>query len=352
MATWTGSWHDGRAGDGNRERAASVGALPAGPSTKLIGVVRLGLLVALLFASAVADVAAAPCPASAPDRTEILDPRDRRPASIVASRLSASRGRFAALASTLGLPASDGPVDEVSVRLAPHAGEHAPDQHGRSGEPTDFDASSVLEGDFRIFSSPSHAVDGSRAMARINGGGNAYARGQWTVAWDQGTVFRAEMSVFLPVGFYASQQGAVQLMGWDTFPTLNNHMRLAIWQSDHQARLFLKSDGKDTTLTNAFAIPEGRWVRIAVEQKIDDASGWSRVYRDGQLVAHGSGRTSTAHPVTRMRYGLVAIDAATQTLPLSIWLREVTLASIPADVVVAAQAGERCADAADELQRR
>lgn len=198
-----------------------------------------------------------------------------------------------------------------------------------TGNLSEFDATSIEHGSLTVSSASPGAVAGSAfAVAQTSGTGNGvngFARGQWTVSWNQGAVYRMEMSVFLPLGFYASQQGAVQLVGWDTFPTLDNQMRLAIWQSDHQARLFLKSDGKDTTLTNAFAIPEGRWVRIAVEQKIADASGWSKVYLDGQLAAQGSGDTATPHPVTRMRVGLVAIDANAQTRPLTLYLDEIRL---------------------------
>jgi hypothetical protein len=198
-----------------------------------------------------------------------------------------------------------------------------------TGNLSEFDATSIEHGSLTVISASPGAAAGSQlAVAQTAGTGNGvngFARGQWTVGWGQGTVYRAEMSVFLPVDFYASQQGAVQLVGWDTFPTLNNHMRLAIWQSDRLARLYLKTDGKDTTLTNAFAIPEGRWVRIAIEQKVADVGGWSKVYLDGGLVAQGTGDTTTPYPVTRMRYGLVAIDSNAQTNPLTIYFDDVRL---------------------------
>jgi hypothetical protein len=197
------------------------------------------------------------------------------------------------------------------------------------GNLSEFDATSVEHGSLTVAATSPGAAAGSRfAVAQTSGTGdgvNGFSRGQWTVAWGRDTVYRAEVSVFLPVGFYASQQGAVQLMGWDTFPTLNNHMRLAIWQSDHLARLYLKADGRDTTLTNAFAIPEGRWIRVALEQKIADGGGWSRVYLDDQLVAQGSGDTAAPYPVTRLRVGLVAIDAHAQTRPLTLLFDDVRL---------------------------
>jgi hypothetical protein len=182
----------------------------------------------------------------------------------------------------------------------------------------EFDATSVANGNLQV-------VNGNTAIATVAGGDNAYARGQWEVVWGTNATYRTEMDFMLPSGFYAAQQGAVQLVGWDTFPVLNNQMRLAIWKSDKLARLFLKSDGADTELTNEFSIPEGRWVNLAIEQHIGDADGWSKVYLDGQLVAEGYGDTATPHAVTRIRYGLVAIDANVQRNPLSVQFSNVRL---------------------------
>jgi hypothetical protein len=237
-------------------------------------------------------------------------------------------------------------ADAAPVRRALHtdpATAGQPDQAG-VGVPTDFDSRNVLGGDFEQFGVPPLTPGYiSLAMARIQGDpGNAYARGQWVVDWGEGTHYRSAMTVFLPDGFYTHQQGAVQLTGWDTFPVLNNHMRLIIWGQDRRARLFLKADGVDSILSSAFTIPEGRWTHLVVEQRIAALDGWSRVYMDGHLVAHGDGPTSTRYPVTRMRYGLVAIDAATQTLPLLIWLRDVTLVTLPPESGRAASGQERC----------
>lgn len=63
---------------------------------------------------------------------------------------------------------------------------------------------------------------------------------------------------------------------------------------------------------------EGRWVHLAIEQKLSNWDGWSRVYLDGMLVAEGGGATMTPYPVTRLRYGLAAIDAGHQTRPLTV----------------------------------
>ena len=194
------------------------------------------------------------------------------------------------------------------------------------GNFSEFNATSVADGSLAVSSSSPGAAEGSDfARAAINGGGNGYARGQWELSWGQGTVYRTEASLFLPSGFYSKMQGTVQLIGWDTYPTLSNQMRLAIWNSDKKARLFLKTDGSDTALTGTFSIPEGRWVQVAIEQKISDSGGWSKVYLDGQLVAQGSGDTATPYRVTRIRYGIVAIDESRQTNPLTLYFDKVRL---------------------------
>ena len=174
--------------------------------------------------------------------------------------------------------------------------------------------------------SPGAPLGSYFAKAYISGSGtNDYARAQWAFSWNQGTVYRTQAKFFLPSGFYSNMLGAVQVMGWDTYPTLYNQTRLIIWNTDKQTRLFLKSDGADSVLTNAFSIPEGRWVDLAVEQKISDSGGWSKIYLDGVLVAQGSGDTATPYPITRMRYGIVAVDGGRQTKPLTLYFDQASL---------------------------
>ena len=195
-----------------------------------------------------------------------------------------------------------------------------------SGNFSEFDATSVLEGSLSVATGEVAAVEGARVgRAVINGTGtNAYSRGQWQLSWGQGTVYRTEASFYLPAGFYSAMMGAVQLLGWDAYPNLGQ-MRLIIWNSDKKARLFMKSDGTDSTLTNAFTVPEGRWAHLAIEQKISDSGGWSKVYLDGRLVAEGSGDTATPYSVTRIRYGIVAIDGGAQQKPLTVYFDRVRL---------------------------
>lgn len=199
-----------------------------------------------------------------------------------------------------------------------------------TGDFGEFDSTSILNGNLMMLEPstrwPGEPSTGRFARASIDGGGkNGYARAEWRVNWGPGTVFRTESSFYLPNGFYRDVQGSVQIVGWDTYPVLENQMRLIVVGADHHARLFLKSDGVDTRLTNDFDFPEGRWVRLALEQRISPVDGWSRVYLDDRLVASGRGTTATPYQVTRIRYGLVAIHAGDQLHDLSLHFGAVRL---------------------------
>lgn len=226
----------------------------------------------------------------------------------------------AAVAQTADLPeltiASTAPVWRL-VRSAPFL----------AGSLNEFDSVNTLRGTVE----PSLTDDGTpSAVASVNGAnGNAYSRVQWDVAWPVGTTYRSEARFYLPVGFLDAIRGSVQLVGWDTWPVSGNQMRLIIWESDRQARLFLKSDNVDSLLTDPFTLPEGRWVDVVIEQRLSDTDGWSRVFVDGELAAEGSGDTATPYPVTYMRYGLVAVDASRKKQPLSLGLSRVRLSTLP-----------------------
>lgn len=196
-----------------------------------------------------------------------------------------------------------------------------------NGDFLEFNATSIQEGLLTIVGAPPTANEGTKfAKATYNGNQlNGFSRTQWDLNWNQGTIFRTEASFYLPVGFHTNIKGAVQLMGWDTFPTLNNQMRLIIWNSDKQARLFLKTDSVDSVITNTFSIPEGQWVNLAIEQQIHDSLGWSKVYMNGQLVAQGTGDTATPYPVTRIRYGITAMDPTSQNIPFILYFDQIKL---------------------------
>lgn len=170
-----------------------------------------------------------------------------------------------------------------------------------------------------------------------------FARTIWNLPdWNEGYTYRTQFAFYLPADFYSNMMGAVQLVGWDTNPVLQNQMRLVIFNGDRKARLFIKEDGKDRELTGTFSIPDKQWVKLAIEQKLSQTDGWSKVYMNDVLVASGSlsscptnavrcNDTLTAYPVTRLRYGLVAIADVVQAKPLTLYFDDVSL-GIPAAV--------------------
>jgi hypothetical protein len=176
----------------------------------------------------------------------------------------------------------------------------------------------------KAYQQGSNTTDGhfSRAIWNLN---------NWT---DQ--IYRSEAWYYLPTGFYSSMEGAVQLMGWDTNPILGNQMRIIIYNGDKKARLFVNENYVGREITDSFAIPEGQWVKLAIEQRISQTEGWSKVYMNDQLMAQGNATscptsakncqdTYAEAPVTRMRYGLVAIADVQQTKPLTVYFDDVSL---------------------------
>lgn len=145
--------------------------------------------------------------------------------------------------------------------------------------------------------------------------GNAFARGQFTIALGEGDIFRSRCALFLPAGWNAAVVGSAQTARHDPFPTLNSHSGLLYDKAANNWRLFLKDNGVDSDLTERFAISEGAWHLLEVQTLLSTTSGWATVHLDGVLVGSGSGLKTlyAADPnVTRFRYGLVAIGSALQ----------------------------------------
>lgn len=185
--------------------------------------------------------------------------------------------------------------------------------------------------------------------------GGHYSRTIWNLPDWQEQTYRTEAYFFLPTGFHNAIDGAVQLIGWDTYPTLQEQMRLIIYKSDLKARLFINENTVARQLTGTFTIPENQWVKLSIEQHISETEGWSKVYMNDVLVAEGNSivcptnasrcnDTSTTAPVTRIRYGLVAIADDTQSHPLTLYFDNVSLQigeeSSPPDPTPTGQAPE------------
>ena len=172
------------------------------------------------------------------------------------------------------------------------------------------------------------------------GPGNQYARGMWggyagteeAVNWSEGADIWYGGAIFLPVGFYSALQGYLSPLRWDNYSyhgyTFQNvsHGGLAVYSSDMRWRLFrqrLGVDGESNILGNVtWTMSENQWHWIEVHQRFSRSDGQAinEVYVDGARIGSSSTHNFYGDPIVSLRAGIVAIDAAKQTKPLTLWM--------------------------------
>jgi hypothetical protein len=160
----------------------------------------------------------------------------------------------------------------------------------------------------------------------------SYARVVDAVRWREGETLRYGVTVFLAVGFHAGLGGQVALLRWDNYPSRRAEADfggVVIYGSDRLARLVRGSQdiAPQVALTPPFEIPEGRWVRLDVLQRLGDdrSRAFNEVYLDGTLVSRSHKvNTYSGEEVERVRFGLVAL-APSQLSPLTLWFHEPTV---------------------------
>lgn len=157
-------------------------------------------------------------------------------------------------------------------------------------------------------------------IASYDGDGNGYARGLRRVRWETGETVRYGINLYLPVGFRNRVQGQVDLMRWDNWPERGDNADwggIAIWGGDRRARLLRFNRGADEdVLLGPFDLPEGRWFRLTVVQRLGGERGASEVFLDGRKVGRSVAPTTYGRRIVRVRYGLVAVDSSRQRRPL------------------------------------
>lgn len=157
-------------------------------------------------------------------------------------------------------------------------------------------------------------------IASYSGDGNGYARGLRRVRWKTGETVRYGISMYLPVGFRDRVQGQVDLMRWDNWPDRGGDADwggVSIWGGDHRARLLRFSRRADEdVLVGPFTLPEGRWFRLTVVQRLGAARGASEVFLDGRKIGRSVAPNTYGRRIVRVRYGLVAVDPSRQRRPL------------------------------------
>jgi hypothetical protein len=202
----------------------------------------------------------------------------------------------------------------------PHAGFE-------TGDLRELDEASTLEGSLSV-SEASPFRGRHAARARYSGSGaNGYARGLFELSWQPGDRVRYSAAFRLPNGFYRAQQGQVALMRWDNWPTYGSPGAdaggIVIYGSDGRARLMRgRYGGEQVTLGRSFRLPEGRWFRLSVEQRLSTAHPFSRVELNGREIITTHQQNSYGRPINRVRFGLVAISAGEQERPLELFFDE------------------------------
>jgi hypothetical protein len=158
------------------------------------------------------------------------------------------------------------------------------------------------------------------------GGRNGYARAVKHVRWLPGDEVAYRTWLLLPPGFHDRLQGQVDIMRWDNWPSRPRGADwggVSIWGSDRKARLlrFGATRPEEDVLGEPFELPEGRWLRLEVRQRLSSGPGArSSVWLDGERVADSRAPTTYGAPVDRVRFGIVAIASGDQERPLELFL--------------------------------
>jgi|GEM_PF-5405799 len=224
-------------------------------------------------------------------------------------------------------------------------------QSGYEGDlNTEWDQISAASGTFSVInegSEISHSPNqASTKIAKAyqdgsNSPDGSFSRSIWHLSdWSEGVTTQVSAWYYLPSNFYDQMQGAVQLLGYDTYPTLQNQLRLAIYNFDKNAYVFVMENGQGRNILKGPHFPTGEWFKVTLENELSNTKGWSKLYVNDQLVASTDsqncewlddcGDTMPSVPITRVRFGLVAIANGIQTNPLAVYLDNLQISTVQA----------------------
>lgn len=181
------------------------------------------------------------------------------------------------------------------------------------------------------------AYEGSTSAkaSYLGGSQNAYSRCVITTSWVTGDDVWYGVAIYLPAGFTSSMQNEVDLMRWDNY-SLNSVSQdwggLIMQNSDKQAHLkrFNAQGDYVDLIAKPFTLPEGRWVWVEIHQKFSSTDGQAvnEIYVDNVLLGASTTANTYGREITRIRYGLVAIGAGSQTNPLSLYIDRATISTL------------------------
>jgi hypothetical protein len=193
-----------------------------------------------------------------------------------------------------------------------------------TGDFSEFSQSEAVRGSLTVVRR--RAYDGSHAAAaRYAGGpGNGFARATQNVSLGNRQNVWYGAAYYLPAGFKRAMQSQVALLRWDDYRSrgeLGDVGGVVVWGSDRRARLVLASyRGRERVLVGPFRLPESRWFSLLVHQRLAARGGaaLSEVYVDGRLAGSSRAANTTGRRIERVRYGIVAVDAAAQRKRLAL----------------------------------
>jgi len=192
----------------------------------------------------------------------------------------------------------------------------------------EFDGIDSAPGVGRVRRLGSRAYDGDHAaQARTpRGPRNHFARAAFDVGWEGGDDVSYGAAFFAPYGFYARQQGQVALLRWDNFALENRTQDQGgvVVLADGRWALAAKRAEEDgqVLLTEPVERPSpGRWHWVEVRQRLAAADGEARneLWLDGERVSASQTANWFGRPVTKLRFGIVAVRAGYQVRPLRLW---------------------------------
>jgi hypothetical protein len=198
-----------------------------------------------------------------------------------------------------------------------------------------FDQTNTQAG--TIATSTTRAYDGGySAQSTYSGGGqNGFSRAIYNVDWQDGDDVYYGEAVFLPAGFLNSMQGEVDLMRWDNWtldPNTTDRCGVVIYGSDKLGHYLCWQNtvsGSSTAQIGPFNLPEGQWNWIEVHEHISQTDGQalSEVWVNGVRVGSSTQHNSFGRPATRLRFGIVAMDAGVQTNALTLYFDRPTVST-------------------------
>jgi hypothetical protein len=197
----------------------------------------------------------------------------------------------------------------------------------------EFDSVDSTPGVGRLSRVRSRAYDGHHAArARTpRGPGNHFARAAFDGRWEAGDDVWYGGAFCLPHGFYARQQGQIAVLRWDNWALEN--------RTQDQAGVIILADGRWALVDTSAAedgqalltepvkrLAPGRWHWVQVRQRLAAGGGArNELWLDGKRVS--ASRTANWHgrPVTKLRFGIVAVHAGLQLRPLRLWFDRATV---------------------------